>query len=70
MITSWIPYGKEKEVGQKYIEITKKYPLDRSLEKNLVPLGVGATIKGHKVISVTDVKKGKYEDMIKRISEM
>ena len=70
MITSWIPFGKEKEVGQKYIDITKKYPMDRSLEKNLVPLAVRATKKGYKVFSVTEVKKGKYEEMIKRISEM
>ncbi|MFX0036003.1 MAG: hypothetical protein ACFE9I_10235 [Candidatus Hermodarchaeota archaeon] len=70
MITSWIPFGKEKEAGQKYIEVTKKYPMDRTLEKNLVPLGVRATKKGIKVFTVTEVKKGKYEEMIKRISEM
>lgn len=70
MITSWIPYGKEREVGEKYIEVSKKYPMDRSLEKNLVPLGVRATKKGIKVFTVTEVKKGKYEEMIKRISEM
>ena len=70
MTTAWIPYGKEKELGQKYIEVMKKYPIDRSLEKSLVPIGVKATKKGIKVISITDVKKGKYEDMIKRITEM
>jgi len=70
MTTAWIPYGKEKEIGHKYIEVMKKYPIDRSLEKSLVPIGVKATKKGIKVISITDVKKGKYEDMIKRITEM
>lgn len=70
MITSWIPFGKEREVGEKYLEVSKKYPMDRSLEKNLVPLGVKATKSGIKVITVTEIKKGKYEDMIKRIAEM
>lgn len=70
MTTSWIPYGKEKEVGQKYLEVSKKYPMDRSLEKSLVPMGVKATKKGIKVFSVTEVKQGKYEEMLKRITEM
>jgi len=70
MITSWIPYGKEKDAGQKYLEVSKKFPVDRSLEKNLVHLGVRATKKGIKVFSVTEVKKGKYEEMIKRVTEM
>ena len=70
MTIGWIPYGKEKEIGQKFIEITKKYPMDRSLEKNLVQLGVKATKKGYKVFSVAEVKKGKYEEILKRISEI
>jgi len=70
MTTAWIPYGKEKEIGQKYIEVMKKYPIDRALEKPLVPIGVRATKKGIKVVSVTEVKKGKFEDMLKRITEM
>lgn len=70
MITSWIPFGKEREVGQKYLDVTKKYPMDRSLEKNLVPLGVRATKNGIKAFSVTEVKQGKYEEIIKRITEM
>ncbi|MFW9999649.1 MAG: hypothetical protein ACFE9Q_00345 [Candidatus Hodarchaeota archaeon] len=70
MTTSWIPYGKEKEVGQKYLAVTKKYPMDRSLENNLVPMGVKATKKGIKVFSVTEAKEGKYEQLLKRITEM
>ena len=65
MTISQIPYGKEKEIGQKYLELTKKYPMDRSLEKNLVPMGVKATKKGIKVFSVTEAKEGKYEQLIK-----
>ncbi len=68
--TSWIPYGKEKEVGEKYIEVMQKYPVDRSLEKVMVPLGVRATKNGIKVFFATEVKKGKYEEMLERITRM
>jgi len=57
MITIWIPYGRQKYVGQKYLEVNKKFPVDRSLEKNLVPLGVRATKKGIKVFSLQRLRK-------------
>ncbi len=68
--TSNVPYGKEKELAEKYLEVLKKYPLDRSLEKPLLRLGAKATEKGIEVISITEAKEGKYEELIKRITNM
>ncbi|MFX1568661.1 MAG: hypothetical protein ACFFCV_09865 [Promethearchaeota archaeon] len=70
LTTSYIPYGKEKEIADKYLEIVKKYPPDRSLEKSIIRVAVKATHKGIKAISATEVKEGKYDEMIKRITKM
>lgn len=70
LTTSYIPYGKEKAIGEKYLEIVKKYPMDRSLEKSLIRVAVKATHKGIKSISATEVKQGKYDEMLKRITKM
>ncbi|MFX0030901.1 MAG: hypothetical protein ACFE8B_16930 [Candidatus Hermodarchaeota archaeon] len=68
--TSNVPYGKEKELAEKYLEVLKKYPLDRSLEKPILRLAARASKKGNKIISITEVKEGKYEELIKRIVKM
>lgn len=70
LTTSYIPYGKEKAIAEKYLEIVKKYPMDRSLEKSLIRVAVKATHKGIKAISATEVKEGKYDEMLKRITNM
>ncbi len=69
IITGWIPYGKEKELGQRYIESVKKFPLDRSLEKNIVQVAVKPTKDGWKTISITEPKPGKYEEMVNRLNQ-
>lgn len=60
MITTWIPQGKEKETGNKYINVINQFP-SKSFEKAILPLGVTSTKKGTKVISLIEVKEGNYE---------
>ena len=69
MITSWIPYGKEKELGKKYIESVKKFPVDRSLEKTILQVAARPTKDGYKTITLAEVKKGKYEEYYDRLTQ-
>jgi hypothetical protein len=60
MITTWIPQGKEKEAGSKYIDVINRIP-SKSFEKAILPLGVISKRDGTKVISIVEVKDGNYE---------
>lgn len=65
MTTTWIPYGKESKSGKKYLEVMKKYPTDKSSEKTILLIGASATEVGMRVISITEAKKGKFEEAMK-----
>ncbi len=67
MSTAYFPTDKSEEVGKKYIEVTKKFPPDRSISKTILRVGVRVTTDGMKVISVHDVKEGKFSEFMNRI---
>ena len=62
MVTAWIPPDKGAEVGKKYLEIIEKIP-HKSFEKQLVTAG-NIVKDGMKVIEITEVEKGKYEEAL------
>ena len=62
MITSLYPAHLADVVGKKYIEIMKKYPIDKSIEKQIVPVAVHVKIDGIHVVSITTVKPGKFKE--------
>ena len=62
MITSWYPTTRAIEVAEKYIEVMQKIPDDPSIAETLVPVGVSSCKDGIEVISIGDVKKGKYDE--------
>ena len=64
--TTYFPAGKSAEVGKKYLEVLKKFPTDRSIDKPILPVGVRTTSNGMKAISVTEVKVGKFKEYMKR----
>ena len=68
MITSWIPQGKETEVGENYLEVMHEFP-GKSFEKSVLPLGVVSTKEGTKVVSIIKVEEGSYEKAINRITK-
>jgi len=61
MMTAWYPQGKATEVAKKYLEVVQKIPY-KSFEKLLVPVGTKGVKDGIKVISITEVEKGKLEE--------
>lgn len=67
--TTRFPLSKGKEVGQRFIEVAKKYPPDRSLEKVILRMAARIIDDEIVTISVSEVKEGKYEEMLKRATE-
>lgn len=68
MTTTLIPQGKEKLVGEKYLEIMRKYP-GEVFEKAVLPLGVISSQEGTKVYSIVKINEGQYENAIHRITK-
>ncbi|MFX1588014.1 MAG: hypothetical protein ACFFC1_07655 [Promethearchaeota archaeon] len=60
------PISKAKAVAERFIEVSKKYPPDRSLEKQILRLA--SRIRGDEVesINVSEVKEGKLAEVLKR----
>jgi hypothetical protein len=70
VVTTTYPSHKEDEVGEKYIEVLKKYPPDRSLGKQVVPLAVKPAHDGMKAMSIIDVKEGKIGEALNLVVRM
>jgi hypothetical protein len=60
------PVSKAKEVTKRFIEVTKEFPPDRTIDKQI--LRMAARIVGDEIesITLTEVKEGKYEVYFKR----
>jgi len=64
--TTRFPISKAKEVSERYIEVTKEFPPDRSLEKVILRLAARVTGNEIESIGLSEVKEGKYEEVLKR----
>ncbi|MFX1406860.1 MAG: hypothetical protein ACFFC9_15560 [Promethearchaeota archaeon] len=69
MTTNYFPTDKSEVVGKKYIEITKKYPPDRSISKPILRVGVRVTPDGMKAISISEVKEDKFSEFMRLLYE-
>ena len=64
--TTRFPVSKAKEVSKRYIEVAKEYPPDRSLAKDILRLAARITGNEIESIGLSEVKEGKYEEVLKR----
>ena len=62
IVTSLYPNGKIKEAIDIYAKMMTKYPDDASLGTPIVQVAVRATHNGIKVIHISEIKKGKFEE--------
>ena len=62
--TGWYPTHIEKEITEKYFEVVKQFPFDRSLGKDTIPVAITTNKRGVKMFSVMEVKEGKLEDAL------
>jgi len=64
--TTRFPISKAKEVGKRYLEVSKEFPPDKSLEKVILLLGTRTIGNEIEVIGLVEVKEGKYEELLER----
>jgi len=70
VITAHYPSHLARKSGERFIEVSQKNPPDESLGKQVVPIAAKATKEGIKVLSITEVAKGKFEEAFKRTGEL
>jgi hypothetical protein len=63
--TGWYPTHIEEEITEKYFELVKHFPFDRSLGKETIPVAITTNKRGVKMFSVMEVKEGKLEENLK-----
>ncbi|MBY9019922.1 MAG: hypothetical protein KGD67_02610 [Candidatus Lokiarchaeota archaeon] len=56
-ITIWYPSDIVQEVTERYFEMLKKYPFDRSLGKETIPVAVTTSKRGINSMSVMETKR-------------
>ncbi len=63
-IISFVKYPSHlgPKLGKKYLEYIQKFPPDNSLGDLIIPSAVKITDEGIRVLSVSRVKKGKFEE--------
>ena len=66
LTTTRFPVHKGREVSEKYIEVSKEFPPDRSLGKVILQLAARITGNEIEAIGLSEVKEGKYEEFLKR----
>jgi hypothetical protein len=68
--TTRVPISKVKEVGKRYLEVTKKFPTDKTLGKEILRLAGRITGDEIEVIGLTEVKEGKYDEYLERSTKI
>ena len=64
--TQW-PHSATEEVGKAYIEVMKKYPVDKSLYKATLSACAKATKEGFKALAIDTVKEGKLQETLELV---
>ncbi|MFX0027594.1 MAG: hypothetical protein ACFE8B_00165 [Candidatus Hermodarchaeota archaeon] len=62
LVQAWYPTDINTEVIERYLEVLKEFPFDRSLGKETIPVASNTNKNGVEVISVMEVKEGKLEE--------
>ena len=62
IVQLWYPTDINTEVTEKFLEVVKEFPFDRSLGKETIQVASNTNKKGVEIISVMEVKQGKLEE--------
>ncbi|HUW89068.1 MAG TPA: hypothetical protein VMV43_00965 [Candidatus Nanopelagicaceae bacterium] len=62
IVQLWYPTDINTEVTEKFFEVVKEFPFDKSLGKETIQVASNTNKKGIEVLSVMEVKKGKLEE--------
>jgi len=64
IVTGWYPTDIIPEVANKYMEILKEFPFDKSLGKETVSVAVTSVKEGIKFISIMEAKNDKLYEAV------
>ena len=67
--TAWFPIDKASEAGNIFIEVSKKFPNDRSLSKLLLNNAIATTKEGYKSVTASEIKEGKLNEYLARLNK-
>ncbi len=62
VVESWWPAGKGADIGKGYLEVMKKFPDDKSIEKPIIRAAVWAEKKGMHSVVISSIKPGKVKE--------
>ena len=62
VVQCWYPSEIGTEVTEKFLEVVKEFPFDRSLGKETIPVASNTNKKGVEILAVMEVKQGKLEE--------
>jgi len=68
VVESIIPHEKASEAGKKWLEVTKKFPPDRSVSKQLF-IAIRPSSRGMISLGAWEVKDGKEKEALVRTNE-
>ena len=68
VVESIVPHDQAAESGKKWLEVTKKFPPDRSISKQLM-IAIRPSSRGMISLGVWDVKEGREKDALIRMNE-
>ena len=69
MVTSTFPANKSREVAKTYLEVVKKYPVDKTLEKQIFQGAIRSNEDGITTVGITEPKPGKMDEFMVRLQE-
>ena len=69
MTTSTFPANKSSEVAKTYLEINKKYGIDRNLEKPIFQGAIRSNEDGITTVGLTEPKPGKMDEYLVRLQD-
>ncbi len=64
VVSLWYPTDKVEEVTNRYFEMLKELPFDRSLGKETIPVAVTTNKKGIHSMSIMNAKEGKLQEAL------
>ena len=67
IVEAWFPTDIVQEVADKYMEMLKEFPFDRSLGKETRHVAASSNSKGIKIMSVMEAKQDKLYEAIRWI---
>jgi hypothetical protein len=65
VLEAWYPTDIVQEVADKYMEVLKEFPFDRSLGKETIQVAVSSNNKGIKVMSIMEAKQDKLWEALR-----